>query len=151
MKKLVLLFLIMIVSFLSACTGCHYEGKAPLDYENSVWVCNEVDIIYDVDNKENNRIVFNGHSIKFYFMYGWKSDRLAANEIVTSEPETESNAKTIKELLSTEESAPTGESIVLFNGQFIMHGDDTFDVNVNDIFDERLSGLPQKLTFCRKR
>ena len=84
-------------------------------------------------------------------MYGWKSDRLAANEIVTSESETENNAKTIKELLSTEESTPTGESIVLFNGQFIMHGDDTFSVNVNDIFDERLSDLPQKLTFCRKR
>lgn len=70
MKKIIIfIVLFSFIICLCSCDSDPYKGKRPTDYENSKWVCENVDMYFTVGNADE--YIFNSSKevIKFEFLW----------------------------------------------------------------------------------
>ncbi|MBQ7045634.1 MAG: leucine-rich repeat domain-containing protein [Clostridia bacterium] len=87
MKRLVsFLLLIGIVFVFCSCDTDEFEGKRPLDYPNSSWVCEEYAAYFSVDSDgkfKDTKILINSSEIPFEFLFS-KFDNKATMKFETN-------------------------------------------------------------------
>ena len=88
-KTIVSLMLLFTIFVLSACDPDPFAGKRPLDYEDSIWICEHPYIVYAPYDQEQSVIKKNGESINITFMWS----KLSSDVIVYEQ----SDAKTFEE------------------------------------------------------
>jgi hypothetical protein len=80
MKKIItVLSVIWIVLLISACDADPYVGKRPIDFPNSIWICEEpiyMFIEYDENNELETGFLIEEDSIEISLMYSSIDDKV---------------------------------------------------------------------------
>ena len=122
-----LVLAILILCCFCSCDPDPYKGQRPIDFENSVWTCNELDMHFDQEQSSNNILLYEDVSYNFNFLFTAGAAGVIVYEIKQDENRQRRD---------------------LFYGQ-CEFSKESFKIHITEIVDSRLSDMPALLTFIR--